>query len=111
MGTTNCLPILALGLALTSLTLSHRPAQAAAFTNGSFELGPDPGAFLPLPTGSTDLTGWTVTSGNVDYIGSSWQASDGSRSLDLSGAGAGQIGQTFDTIAVCRLLKHSSRHE
>jgi choice-of-anchor C domain-containing protein len=98
MGTTNCLPILALGLALTSLTLSHRPAQAAAFTNGSFELGPDPGQLITLPAGSTDLTGWTVTSGNVDYIGSAWQASNGSRSLDLSGAGAGQIGHTFDTI-------------
>jgi choice-of-anchor C domain-containing protein len=98
MGTTNCLPILALGLALTSLTLSHRPAQAAAFTNGSFELGPDPGQLITLPAGSTDLTGWTVTSGTIDYTGLTWQASQGSRSLDLSGLDAGQIGQTFDTI-------------
>jgi choice-of-anchor C domain-containing protein len=98
MGTTNCLPILALGLALTGLTLSHRPAQAAAFTNGSFELGPDPGQLITLPAGSTDLTGWTVTSGTIDYTGLTWQASQGSRSLDLSGLDAGQIGQTFDTI-------------
>ena len=87
-------------LAITGIALgvSHRSAQAAAFSNGSFELGTDPGSLITLPAGSTDLTGWTVTSGTIDYTGSTWQASDGSRSLDLSGMQAGQIAQTFDTI-------------
>lgn len=85
-------------LGIGGLTLIAPSTQAANFTNGSFELGLDPGSVLPLPTGSTDLTGWTVTSGTIDYTGLTWQASNGSRSLDLSGAGAGQIGQTFDTI-------------
>lgn len=88
----------ATALSFGSLTLASQPLQAAAFSNGSFELGTDPGVFLPLSAGSTDLTGWTVTSGTIDYTGSTWQASDGSRSLDLSGMQAGQIAQTFDTI-------------
>ncbi len=92
------LSILAATLTFTSLTLASRPTQAATFTNGSFELGPDPGAFLTLPTGSTAISGWLVLGKSIDYSGSVWQASDGNRSIDLSGQGAGRIEQTFDTI-------------
>ncbi len=90
--------LLTVTLGLGGLTLVAPSTQAAAFSNGSFELGTDPGALITLPAGSTDLTGWAVTSGAIDYIGSTWQASNGSRSLDLSAVEAGQIGQTFDTI-------------
>ncbi len=70
----------------------------AALTNGNFELGTDPGSFTTLNPGSTDITGWTIT-GQIDYIGSYWQASDGSRSIDLSGFSAGSIQQDIATVA------------
>lgn len=75
-------------------------AAAAPFTNGSFELGSNPGAFQTLAVGSTAITGWEVFGNNIDYIGSFWQPSEGSRSIDLNGNnGPGGIRQTFDTIA------------
>jgi choice-of-anchor C domain-containing protein len=73
--------------------------HGAAFTNGSFETGPapPPGLFIGLGAGDTSITGWTVRPVNIEYIGSYWTAEDGARSLDLSGATAGGIEQTFDT--------------
>ena len=85
-------------LALAGLTLASRPAEAVAFTNGSFETGPEPGPFISLPTGSTAIPGWTVLGHSIDYTGSIWEVSDGVRSVDLSGQGAGGVEQTFDTI-------------
>lgn len=85
-------------LTLAGLTVVSQPAQAAAFTNGSFEVGPEPGSFVLLPTGSTAIPGWTVLGHSIDYTGSIWEVSDGARSLDLSGQGAGGVEQTFDTI-------------
>lgn len=77
------------------------PVQAAnLIQNGSFEtanVNPNPGDFIRLDAGSTVITGWTVSQGTIDYIGTYWQASEGSRSLDLSGANAGGIQQTFNT--------------
>jgi choice-of-anchor C domain-containing protein len=70
----------------------------AAVTNGSFESGVDPGAFTTLSSGSTNITGWTVASGDVDYIGTYWQASNGSRSIDLNGLGPGSIGTLLTTV-------------
>ena len=80
---------------LVSLTFTGSSASAALI-NGSFELGTDPGAYKTLNPGATDITGWTIT-GQLDYIGTYWQASDGSRSLDLSGLSAGSIQQDIDT--------------
>ena len=75
-------------------------AGAAAFTNGSFELGVDPGStFVTLGNGSTGITGWVVGGDSIDYIGGYWQAEDGSRSVDLSGNANGSVSQTFDTLA------------
>lgn len=68
----------------------------AALINGSFETGTDPGAYKTLDPGATDIFGWTIT-GQIDYIGTYWQASDGNRSLDLSGLSAGSIQQDIDT--------------
>lgn len=72
---------------------------AVPFQNGSFEIGPAPGSYTTLYSGNTSITGWTVTQGSIDYIGSYWLASDGSRSLDLNGLyQQGGISQTFDTL-------------
>jgi len=74
------------------------PVQAAnLIQNGSFENGANPGVFQTINAGSTVITGWTVSQGSIDYIGTLWQASNGSRSLDLSGENAGGIKQTFNT--------------
>jgi choice-of-anchor C domain-containing protein len=72
-------------------------AHAAPFTNGSFEIGTAPGSFTQLGAGSNNITGWIVGGGGVDYIGSYWQAGDGTRSVDLSALEPGFISQTFDT--------------
>lgn len=81
------------------------PARANLLTNGSFETGTNPGLFTDLAGGSTAITGWTVTLNHLDYIGSLWTASNGSRSLDLEGSVcvlftsncAGGISQSFAT--------------
>ena len=76
--------------------------SASTFTNGSFEINnscnPDPGNFSTLTVGSTCMTGWTVTAGDINYINGYWAAADGTHSLDMIGqASAGAIEQTFDT--------------
>jgi choice-of-anchor C domain-containing protein len=74
-------------------------AGPSIVANGSFENGPEiSGAFETLTTGATDITGWTVMSASIDYIPSSlWPASDGDKSLDLSGSAAGGIMQDLAT--------------
>ena len=57
--------------------LSVTQADASLILNGSFESGVSPGSFVTLNAGdSTSLTDWTVKSGNIDYIGSYWTASN-----------------------------------
>ncbi|MCF6249148.1 MAG: choice-of-anchor C family protein [Desulfobacula sp.] len=76
-------------------------ASANLINNGSFEDGTtSTGSFLTLQTGATTMTGWTVTDGSIDWIYSSyWNASDGVRSLDMSGTENGTIASVaFDTI-------------
>ncbi len=87
-------------LAFLLLALIAPATRAAPFTNGSFESGTsnDSGGFTNLGTGSTSITGWTVSVGNIDWIGSYWNASDGVRSIDLAGTNSsGTISQIFDT--------------
>jgi choice-of-anchor C domain-containing protein len=85
-------------IAAFSLVLSSS-AFALPFQNGSFEIGPNPGGYTTLYAGDTSITGWRVTQGSIDYIGSYWTASDGSRSLDLDGYfQQGGIEQAFDTV-------------
>jgi choice-of-anchor C domain-containing protein len=68
--------------------------------NGSFEEGPDlmDNPLLTLPKGSTDIKGWEVTRGDIDFIGAYWQAAEGKRSLDMNGLVKGGIAQTFKTV-------------
>lgn len=93
-------------IALAAALLAFSTAGHAAtnlITNGSFELGTNPGVSKSLNGGSTAITGWKVGGASVDYIGSYWQAHDGKRSIDLSGSTkkngsyAGSVSQTFAT--------------
>lgn len=55
---------------------------------------------LNVPQGSTNIAGWAIINDTIDYVGSGWQAADGSRSLDLAGnPGAGGVVQVFATTA------------
>ena len=86
-----------LSTTLPLLLFTTNSASANLIGNGSFETGTDPGGFTTLSTGSTAIDNWTVTGGDIEYIGSYWQASDGQRSLDLNGNVPGAIAQTFNT--------------
>lgn len=75
-------------IVLSTLPLS---VSAATITNGGFE---DPALTDSLgryDAGSGSLTGWTIDSGNIDQIGTFWEASEGSRSVELNGDEAGSI--------------------
>ena len=86
--------------AVMALVLVPTTANAANIvSNGSFESGTAPGSFSTFGTGSTDITGWTIAVGSVDYIGSYWAASNGARSLDVAGNAAGTISQSLTTVA------------
>jgi choice-of-anchor C domain-containing protein len=86
-------------IGILAVALGAATAQANLITNGSFEEGTPPGQYLTVNAGGTAITGWTVGSGGVDYIGSYWQAADGSRSVDLSGNAPGFVSQSFATTA------------
>jgi choice-of-anchor C domain-containing protein len=87
-------------MALPALLLAANPAHAADFiTNGSFEQGTAPGSFTTVNAGGSNITGWTVVSGSVDYIGSYWNAEDGSRSIDLAGNSYGTLSQIVNLVA------------
>jgi len=73
---------------------------AAAPTNGGFETGTyvDNGfGWQQLDAPNTSIDGWTVDSGSVDWIGTYWTSPDPDMSIDMSGADAGTLSQTFDT--------------
>ncbi|MEF8697988.1 MAG: choice-of-anchor C family protein [Candidatus Accumulibacter sp. UW26] len=84
-------------LALLSVLFACGAAQALPFQNGSFEIGPTPGSYATKATGNSSITGWTVSGGNIDYIGSYWLAAAGNRSIDLAGTTLGTLSQIFDT--------------
>ncbi|WP_380876043.1 hypothetical protein ACFB49_07090 [Sphingomonas sp. DBB INV C78] len=87
---------------LLATLLAAPAANAAVLINGSFELGdpqPATGSFNTLGVGNTDVTGWTVVSGSIDWINEYWQAQDGTHSIDLAGNEPGAIEQTIDTVA------------
>jgi choice-of-anchor C domain-containing protein len=84
--------------AVASLSIAASAFAFSGITNGSFEDGPFSGGWWDtLPAGSTNITGWTIESGTVDLTGSYWPASDGSRSIDLSGNGPGAMSQALAT--------------
>lgn len=107
MRTVRVLPYVALALIVAGLTATPATtalADAASgpcgpnlVKNGSFEAGTSPGSYLTIKTGSDDLTDWSVTKGTVDIVGTLWQASDGSRSIDMDGTSFGAISQDIAT--------------
>lgn len=62
-------------------------AGAAPFSNQDIDIA----------TGSTAITGWTVTGNGIDLLGAPWDVSDGVRAIDLDGRAPGGIAQTFAT--------------
>jgi choice-of-anchor C domain-containing protein len=82
-------------IAGAALLLGAQSAYAVTIQNGNFESGTAPGDFHEVGTGGSDITGWTVDSGSVDYIGTHWASPNGNRSLDMSGSSAGQISQVI----------------
>lgn len=69
---------------------------------GSFELPGHTGPLFVTPgTGSTAMTGWTVNSGDVDWVKQSvWNASQGIYSIDLNGdQKPGKISTVIPTTA------------
>ena len=75
-------------------------AADGQIVNGSFEMS-DPmvtSGFRTFPNGGGTIPGWTV-GGSVDLVHSShWPASDGERSVDLTGFSAGSVSQTIETV-------------
>jgi choice-of-anchor C domain-containing protein len=94
-------PIVGAALAVVaSISMAGSVLSFSGVTNGSFETGTFSSApWDTLFPGNTNLTGWTIESGSVDWTGSYWPASEGSRSIDLSGNGPGVISQSFATTA------------
>ena len=86
--------LLSAATAVVLLFNSHS-ARANLVSNGSFESGAiDPGIFTTLTApDSSSITGWSVTGGSVDYIGTYWTAADGGRSLDMDGISQGTVAQ------------------
>jgi choice-of-anchor C domain-containing protein len=91
---------LCLGVALASVLCVGAPVEAASIIlNGSFEdgtNGPD-ATWRTLQAGNTDLTGWSISAGSIDWIGGLWQPHGGVRSVDLHGNSAGTLAQSFAT--------------
>jgi choice-of-anchor C domain-containing protein len=91
----------ALSVVIMSLTIpvASYADDTNLVQNGSFEECTDPAEYiLNVPVGYTNITGWTVIQGPLDYC--SWPAADGIKSLDLGGTpGAGGIQQTIPTTA------------
>lgn len=78
-----------------------RMAQANLITNGSFENDLiNLGSYQTVTSSSSlQIPGWTIDEGSVDWIQSYWQASNGTKSLDLAGLAHGVIlSYYFDTI-------------
>ena len=92
-----------LGVALGFIAAIAFAGSTQAFTglsNGSFETGTyvdGGGGFQQLDAPNVSIDGWSVDSGSVDWVGTYWPAPDGVMTLDLSGADAGSVSQTFDT--------------
>jgi choice-of-anchor C domain-containing protein len=96
-------------LALTSVAvLLFLPAvtlgDPSLIVNGGFELGTNAPItnYRTITAGTpqaSDITGWTVTNGSVDWIATYWQPDEGARSLDLGGLSNGTIvSQTVTTV-------------
>jgi choice-of-anchor C domain-containing protein len=104
--------VASLGIWLLLVSGVSAQVPASLIVNGSFERGPNVGAFLNLAAGNTALPGWVVTGEGVDYVSTGyWVSSDGARAIDLDGSARsvktppyvqGGIAQTFSTKPAVR---------
>jgi choice-of-anchor C domain-containing protein len=93
-----CAALLAAALLAVAAPAPKGNKPVNLIQNGSFEEGTDPGNFKSLNPDATDIKGWVVTRGQIDYVGTYWKAADGKRSLDLHGSpGYGGVKQSFKT--------------
>jgi len=92
-------------IGILAVALGAVTAQANLILNGSFENGTsnDGGNGFTTVTAvdTTTISNWSVTAQSVDWIGSYWNASQGDRSIDMTGTpGNGTIASTsFATTA------------
>ena len=87
-------------IVLAGMVFAASSAGAVSFVNGSFEQSINPGKSVLLSAGDgTSITGWKVASGNIDLVGSAWDAADGAHSIDLSGIEPGSIIQTLHGLS------------
>ena len=93
--------LLAVCCSLVAAPALKRERPANLLVNGGFEEGPSFKVHKPHDPGSTEITGWTVTRGQIDVVeehDGTWKAADGQRSLDLHGSpGHGGVKQAFGT--------------
>ena len=89
----------AAALVLVLGAVAAAPAGATLLVNGSFETGTDPGsAYTILAPGSGAISGWSVMSTDIKYVGGAWTAAQGTRSIALNGDAPGGIAQTFASL-------------
>lgn len=82
------------------LLIGAGSVHANIVTNGSFEDGSSwwGGQWTTIFSPSSAIPGWTISSGSIDWVDSSlWDASDGSKSLDLDGYTSGGITTDLST--------------
>lgn len=91
------LSVSAAGAVIVCLATSNVAQAVNLVTNGSFETPIlSPAKFTNRSTGTT-FGNWTVGSGNIDHIGTYWQAANGVQSLELNGGASGRIFQDLTT--------------
>jgi choice-of-anchor C domain-containing protein len=84
---------------VASVVLTSTVFAFGGAVNGNFEDGSyGGGGFVTLGAGNTSLTGWTITTGSVDWVDVSyWQPQAGTKSVDLNGEVPGGVSQTLAT--------------
>lgn len=85
------------GAACVAVAIS---ANAVLVLDGGFEVG-SPGNYKTIFTGGT-IGAWTVSAGSVDLIGTYWQHSEGTRSVDWGAMGTETFGRP--SSALCPML-------
>jgi choice-of-anchor C domain-containing protein len=92
---------LLLGILLLPCALAAPARAANLVANGGFEVVPNPGAAtVMLASGSTTISPWVVTAGNVEDVGNLyWEPASGGCSLALNGTTAGTVAQSFATLS------------
>ena len=91
----------ALAVSLAALyTAAGSVGQAAnEVPNGSFETPATPPSGWNTYSQGQTFGGWTVGVGDIDHVGTYWQAADGTQSVNLNGNGQGSIYRDLATSA------------